>query len=1151
MKITTDVIDYAARFETINVDKDVAVLRSENYIGLFTVGEDNNLYVYSECSGNKSQFEKKSIFDSCKEFAGMRMGDTNNFILSVISNDEVYICITDNPTCISKTDFKKIQFSDPEFIDLHPYELFINSGSKESTIAVMMKDSRGRVSQYIVNVSIDKIDIESEPLACNFTTIKSVACGRAVKQRVDGVYIFGLYGDSEQLLYTPVSNPYGSLPPSPLRLGVPEKGIDAVGLCHFDSAQNENTHLFAAGNGTLYFYPHDKQYDCNRIDYSNYEKVIDSSCYADVLKIVSYIDKNNTCLYVWALNRSGVLSYIYATVSEDGSMQWIDTPIVFKEHIKYFDISENNIVLCNSKELLFGTRSKECGLSFSSVNIDTKLDVLSKQRSFATRIMVDSSSEKIRLKSETPISAYVNNKYYRFTDITVDPDLYGGVDVVQVADGLIPEPFEVQRVKYDNTKDTGEEENISEVYDEGTVTETLNYFPGQKAYEMLLELNEPDKLKSAKIYDIHGNYKFLASDLNDEQINQAADAINQIKMASESISNGTVLLQQRSGVIDKMFNYVEEAFDYVRTTLNNIVDKVVEFVTEIVSDVIHFVIKVAGKIICIVLNTAMKCFKCIVELLELLGIPVDKIIDWLLSFLDIDGAIRLNSVVRNSLTDGKDMFVKQLENTNEKCIAVFNNVIEKISDWAFDDTELIETDTDKYYDNSMFSSPAAMNLYNSVFKSGEVNNISIDDKEIDDETKNLLDDIISQVNNIEIEKENDLKVFLDDIAKSLKEIKSFNDVVNVLKKILGLISIVGVKIINDIISQLFNFVISMVDWAYDCIMTKINNSFFSELLEIFGLENACLFDLMFFPVSVLYNLSYYIINGKSVVPENMFADDKIFSEFSNMITLKEVSDEGSEPDLKEEYESYYKRMVKGGSYTELDKSITLRAVVSVVDLSADVLSFTNSTIDLVADKPNMKFLSLSEATCTLTSYILLNLKIYLFYTPLKYVSTMWSSANTYLWMTNVILSLSSSLFNCVSYKVKKLDGYSWILSLIQTITHAAVFATQIVACVEETKLLDNISYEDSTGRLIKKDETLYKIDISALIIKDGCQSITSVLNIIALFCKGSVTAKVVVESLYAVSGLIIPVIGVDIGMQIALMVEEAKFEDEIIEEYGL
>ncbi len=1147
MKITTDVIDYAARFETINVDKDVAVLRSENFIGLFTVGEDNNLYVYSECSGNKSQFEKKSIFDSCKEFAGMRMGDTNNFILSVISNDEVYICITDNPTCISKTDFKKIQFSDQEFIDLRPYELFVNSGREESTIAVMMKNSRGRVSRCIVNVSIDKIDIESEPLACNFTTIKSVACGRAVKQRVDGVYIFGLYGDSEQLLYTPVSNPYGSLPPSPLRLGVPEKGIDAVGLCHFDSAQNENTHLFAAGNGVLYFYPHDKQYDCNRIEYSNYEKVIESSCYADVLKIVSYIDKNNSCLYVWVLNRSGVLSYIYATVSEDGSLQWIDTPIVFKEHIKYFDISENNIVLCNSKELLFGTRSKECGLSFSSVNIDTKLDVLSKQRSFATRIMVDSSSEKIRLKSETPISAYVNNKYYRFTDITVDPDLYGGVDVVQVADGLIPEPFEVQRVKYDNTKDTGEEENISEVYDEGTVTETLNYFPGQKAYEMLLELNEPDKLKSAKIYDIHGNYKFLASDLNDEQINQAADVINQIKMASESISNGTVLLQQRSGVIDKMFNYVEEAFDYVRTTLNNIVDKVVEFVTEIVSDVIHFVIKVAGKVICVVLNTAMKCFKCIVELLELLGIPVDKIIDWLLSFLDIDGAIRLNSVVKNSLIDGKDEFVNQLKNANQECINAFNSVIEKISEWAFGDVEQIETDTNKYYDNSMFSSPSAMNLYNSVFKSGEINNVSIDAKEIDDETKNLLNDIISQVNNIETEKGNDLKKFFDEIVDSLEGIKSFSDVVDVLKQILGLIGIVGIKIINDIISQLFTFVISMVDWALDCIMKKMNDSFFSELLEIFGLENVCLFDLIFFPVSVLYNLSYYIINGESVVPENMFKDDNVFSELKNMFTLKGTANELS---LKEEYEKYYKEIAGGSGYTELDKSKTLRVVLSAIDVATDSLGFANATIDLLfSGNTKLKLLSLAEGCLTISSYILLNLKIRRFYTPLTFVDTDASLANTWLWLLNTLLSSGSSLVNCVSNEL--LSGLSYMLSILQALGHAAIFTSQIIACMGEIELLDNISDDDSTGRLIKKDETLYKIDMSALIIKDGCQSITNILNLVSIFCEGSVTAKVVVESLYAVTGFIIPLMGVDICMQLPLVAEEDEFKKEIIEEYGL
>ena len=862
VKTNTEIVDYSAPMKSISAERDIVLLQADDYRGLFSIGTDNKLYAYHEQSGVDVRFVRTEVYPDCKHFAAVRMDDTECFAMALISGEKVYTCVTEEPWKVGAGSFSELDFSGVlGGRSLTPTELFVNQSGREVTIAIMMKDDTGRIEQFVANFSTkNPVSYSYHALACNFSYVTSMVCGRAYKQPVDGVYTFGMYGQSSQLIYTPVENIFGEEPPDSVRLGVPETGLNCITKCYLDN--DAGTHLFAVGGSTLYMYPYEKQLDCMHVPYSNYDKIAESEYFCDAKKLVSYMDKASGKLYVWILNESGKLSYTFAKIMEDGKCGGFVTPVSYGENVLFFDASPASLVICKSKEILFGTRNPEGGYTFDCVSIksDTGESVVFK--AFATKIVTDKPLGEIRLVSKVPVEAYVNNTFYRFTDVIVKADGNGVVDVVQNASDISAIPF-----------------FISMVEDGTDANEDIEFYAGRVVHDKVMSLNTAQKLKTARIMDLHGDETRLAEGLTEEQLKLAADTIAELALNCNILmkSNGSAyyfkksIEHQEDGLVDDIGYYLGEAWDYICNQAerfwNKTLGKAISFISRIVSGVIHFVIKIGEEVITIVLDSAGKVLKCMVRVLEFIGIPVDKILDWLMAFLDIDGAVRMKNAMKLCAEFG----FKELRNNSayskEYLKEKLDEVIETVEKWADFDAGTVKPVEQRMFSFDM--NTANMYLFDHIFKQGNFMSITLPVTEPPNEVKSHIDKLKGILVKYDFEDvDTELFALLENIDIVTTDISGFTDLI---KRILGLFAIEVLSAAKETAEILFQLEMALLDWIWEVLNTNIHIPFISAVFEFFGIEEFSLLDVICIVPAFGYNLIYRAVKGKSVVNDEELA----------------------------------------------------------------------------------------------------------------------------------------------------------------------------------------------------------------------------------------------------------------------------------------
>lgn len=861
-KITTDIIEKVTLTKSVKVDNDIVLLKSDSYRGLFSVGEDNKLYAYNETSGSGTQFSRRVVYENCSQFAASRIDHTDYFAMALISGEDVKACVTDKPEIVSEQDFTTLDFSEVlKGRKLLPDDIFINTSDKEVSMAITMRNETGRIEQFIAYFTVDRPTYYKYfSLAASFDSLTDSFCGRAPEQSIDGIYSLGSYASSSQLLYTPITNVFSTDPPSPIRLAVPDTGLERIGLCRLK--YTIGTHLFGIGGKTLYFYPYDRQHDCGHITYSNYDKVAESDYFLDPVKICSYIDNMTDKLYVWVLNKGGRLSYTFAKAEPDGSYSSFVEPILFRDHIFYFDADVSTLTMCTDKNLLFGSRNSDSGYVFNTVAIETDTGEYSVTKTFATKITTDKPGASVRLTSVNPIEAYINNIYYRFTDITVTSDGLGVIDIVQAADSFSPEPF-----------------NIT-VLSEDIAEEKIEYFAGKSYCDKMLKLTTPQNLKAQKIIDKRGNKTDLTKGLSDKQIDMAAKTISQLAENINILNARNVQLgifaqdADENDIFDDLGYALSEAWDYLcdkaEKFWNETLGKAISFVTKIVSDTIHFIIKIGDEIITFVLSTVGKVLKCVVKVLEFIGIPIDKILDWLLSFLDIDGAVRAKEAMKYCMEKGFECLKDSFETSKEFIADELDKLISQIDKWANIDTSFVEPYPEKGFSLDMNSSN--MFMFDSIFKQGDFLSMSLPVSQPPAEVMELmykLEDIISLHDLSDLEKE--LLAIIDDIENNSGNLQGF---IEVLKKVLGFAAVKCCELAKDICGLLFEIILVLTDWFWEIVNTKIHIPLVSAIFEFFGIEDFSILDVICIVPSFFINLIYRAVKGESLVSEEMLEEIK-------------------------------------------------------------------------------------------------------------------------------------------------------------------------------------------------------------------------------------------------------------------------------------
>lgn len=1110
LKISTDVIDYMAQLKTINANNDIVLLKSDTYRGLYTVGTDNKLYAYHEQSGVDAPFVSTEIYSPCSQFAATRMGNTSYFAFAVVSGDEVYTCVSNTPETLKQENFNKLDFTDVLGGEkLNPVELFINGNDIEATMAVMMKDESGRIQQFIAYYSMDyPTSYSYYSLAANFDTIVNSVCGRAVKQPVDGIYTFGTYTGKPQLLYTPITNVFSDTKPAPVRLSVPGNRLDCIATCQL--MDMTGTHLFAVCENALYIYPYEKQFDCKHIDYSNYDKIAESVNYADAIKIEAYLDIKNQKMYVWVLNRSGKLTYTFAKISESGLYDTFVEPMVCKENIVYFDASPDTLSLSTEDELLIGTRNDACGYTFNHVNIASDTGELAVIRSFATKVITEKPNDSVRITSTVPIEAYVNNTFYRFTDITVKSDGMCAIDIVQNADGIQPLPFQ-----------------INSVLDDVDVDDKQEYFSGQTSYDKVLSLNTDDLLKGAQILDMHGKKRALAAGLSDEQIRYGAESIAQLSAGAISMSANLGMMyafrepQMVGGIIGDVWDCIDEAWDYVcgfaKSFWDNTLGKVISFAVDIVVDIIQFTIKIGEEVLILILDTAGKILKCAVKILEFIGIPVTEILNWLLSFLDIDGAIRMKDFMEELTLIGLYGTRDKMKVGKEEYVKAINKLIVSIENWA--ELDEAEIRLPEKIDNDEFNQTSSnMLLFNAIFKIADVLSIDIDCDEPPEETKGILQKILDIISETSI---SDVTGQLEQLSDDLENIENINDIINVMKKIVGILSVDALTLFDEIGELLFDLLISAIDWFADVCKSDIHIPYISAVFDFFGIENVSIMDMVFMPPAFCGNLIYYTITGDSVITEEMMDEAKkgpISLLTNNGFSLLQQSENNEiNEDLIKKLFDLNQDNLKWVVTFQIGIGVCyiLDGFISGLSLADDKNRIFKITLTFV--------LAISSACNFVLSWY--SGKIY---EPMKYWSDKTKVGYDYMWKVNFGLNLTFNMIDIIAaFFIEEDDDdvnpITRIIHAVETVFLGLGAIASIVcesmamkrAAEVEWKQYDADSVE---AAILDMDRKIYYVQVSGFILADLVTIEDLIINIITDFTK-NIYVYMSMAGIRAVSGI--------------------------------
>lgn len=1004
MKIDTDVMDYMVN-SGVTLGNDVRCInvlktKKDDSRAVMAIDSRDNLCCYLESEGEGYQFECHNIYENCSQYAAIRMGDSDNFAILLISDKKVYTCFVDDFCKIISEEFHELEGL-PYDEGMEPVGVYANGNDKHTSFIILLKNINGLLKQYIADFSVDEmISIRDFSLAENFNSIICSLSGRAGGQPVDGVYTFGTYSDSEQLLYTPEVNIYGDSLPTPIRLGVPESGIECIETCK--SIKNDETHLVAAGNGGLYFYDSDKQHDCNRVDYPNYRKIGDSQYFYGIKKISSYVDDHNK-LYIWILNKNGNMYYVFAPVDKEGMVGDFVEPIRYQaEEIDDFDIFENTMTLKVDDKFMFGTRNEAGGYSFRQVLIKSDKALPVRQKVFSTRIQIDDDVEMVRIQTEQPIEAYINNKYYHFKDITVEPDVFHGINILQNAVDMTPATFNITEI----TKSVDKK------------GKTQSYFPGKKAYDKLLDLDTPEKLKNAYSLDQKGNKVYLAGSLTDEQIKFGADVIKQLSCNYRSIMQSHGENEFEYGVSDfalswkDVIYYVKEAFDVVSDAAekfwNNTLGKVIEFSSYIVDKIIYFTIKIGEQVLSFVLNSVGKILECCVKILEFVGIPVTDIFKFLLTYLDIEGTLRLHRAFK-SVIDDADKTVINMNNIIRKDFKnLVDEIIEKID--KYDNKETLPVPDVEKKENQYFT-PSSMMLYEEVFGVGNLLNANIEVAFSDDFLNLYSTDCFSE------EQKEILEIIKNKLVYYKERIincKTLSDYIELFKDILKEITIMTLNLAKDACDLLFDILNEGIESVWNVITQNRYIPIVSEIMESYGIKEISLTDVLFLPFAFMTNLIYYTFNGKSLISEE---DLNVFLQETEKINWKADLDTAVKFKASD-------NSIEGKMVTSM-VCHSILGVTSLIDMVINCVSVPMPGSYKFKEETNSSFIcnvpTLISLGSSMVNYAASLTNSIKGYPPMPYFET---EVVNIMWHINSISSILVGISDCVGLKLKKVEKFN-------------------------------------------------------------------------------------------------------------------------------
>lgn len=883
MNACTEIQEYVCRFISMNPEKDIAVVDCEDRVEIYSIGEDDALYLTYEEDGGAARYSRVRLRENVKEIAVAYIAATGKRVIAYIEDEEIYLAVTGQPHQLRACEIEQI---DRRGLlggkKMTPVDLHVTALEQGITLFIEMREETGRIEQFACILDSEHPDaVKYFPLASNFTSVQCSAGGRAYRQYVDGIYTFGEYGGTKQLLYTPSYNIFGDSQPAPLRF---QTDSDIEAICTYPLSGETGTQLFAVGGSHLYWYPFERQVDMYHTDQPAPDLLASSELFYGAKKIAAAIFGEQ--LYIYVLNESNILSYTYGKYQDDLITE-VQEPVILREEVYYFDLGNDGTMnICGKEKAVFGTQDKVTGhWTFSEADIETKLDTYKTMTAYVTKINVgmDDSEAVLFVKEAETASCYVNGSYHRFDRLSVRPDVTGSITIVQEAKDFNPPCFEVQ-----------------------WGAEKLFVNPADHARRELLKLTDAEQARREVITSLDGKEQTkLFEGIDDEHLHAVVSGISAVGSSVEAVrpdyiqspgntgfEKGIALRMDKNELsvapydsekktsgsfLSKVVNNVEYAFNWIKSKLKWLYDHTigpaVDFVLAKIQGVWKFIVKVGEKVLEVVVKTVKCAFGALKKLLELLGVPVDKILSWMKKIFHIEETEKVNEAMKKMIRASGQALVAEAGKLKGAAVKELDRVIDSVAEWAKIDLSeggrsVGHTVNTGLKNISYASYPHGNYMFDLIFGRSSFDEVRLPEFEITDGMRTAVHALETTVRQIEDDLDDVTGTavsILDDMG-ALLHAENIFDVCSYLKKILGKTAVAGLKLCKTILDGIFGVLAAVLEGMIAVLLEQIHIPFLSQVLKLFGVAKFSVADIFTFPIA------FFMVNGMSLAGDSKMVE---------------------------------------------------------------------------------------------------------------------------------------------------------------------------------------------------------------------------------------------------------------------------------------
>lgn len=911
MNTMTEVIDQFVRESSVSPDKESRIINIGEVSNIFTIGTDNGFYLTKENEvGEKSKFTRYKLLDNISSFAAEKISGPT-IAVAVVANQEVYAAYTASPEKLKLEDFTKLDFRGAlGGMSLIPYRVLITAFGGEVSLFVEFHDASGFTQQFMARLDeTAPVNASYFRLASEFTEVTGNAAGRAARQFVDGVYTYGVFhagndspyagfaSDAPQLIYTPCRNPFGRTPPSPIRLKT-EANLEAICTLIRPDTKNPGTHLFAVGEGKLYIYPFESQTDWLQSPGMGAPALIaESDKLLNAKQIAAYLLADR--LYIFIRTAGGDIHYTVADYSDHMTVKdnFLE-PVSLMSDAVSFDVHDGKLSVFTKEEFIECTQNPVTGaFTMDRVCVGTELDTCSKFSAFSTRINIGKPEAEVRIDSENgeKMGFYADGYYYKTSKAILKSDSLGYVAIIQKAGGISPDCFTV-------------------TYGE----ETIFVNPAQAMQKKLLSMTDEEAFKNAVISDPFGNTTPLAPKAEKSSLaaaaagmsalhNAAIGLIPGIKNPITNFANGVMMT-----ITDKLISIlpasitenpftrfvshvvsdITAAFKWIigkaKELYDKTVGKVINFVIQKTQKVWKFIAEIGGKVISVVVDCVAKVAETIKNMLEMIGIPVGKILDFLKKALGLETTGRINTAIKNIASLSIDVLVEKVSEMKETSIDLLTDAVDKIEKWADINKSpgadyALANPFEGNQNNLLTDMGISLNGHNmyvfDLVKSAIMPEIMTPEVAISDKLKSAAEILLNDIKEIgtEIEKIPGYFKYIADEIKYLISNFNFDNLIGVMKKILGVAAVEFLNISRAVIKTIFDIVIEGIRAVWLAVSSPLHVPFLSEVLKLLGVGEFAMIDLLTYPTAFLAGA----VNAQA----KLFAGKELF----DIDSLEEIS----------------------------------------------------------------------------------------------------------------------------------------------------------------------------------------------------------------------------------------------------------------------